>query len=107
MSITKRLTEWWQGIPARSPQWPAVRKQFLKWNPTCAACGGKNNLEVHHVQPFHLFPELELKPDNLIVLCETGGNCHLMIGHLKNWQSYNTLVREHAGLYLSLVQKRP
>lgn len=107
MSITKRLAEWWQGMPARSPQWAGVRKQFLKWNPTCAACGSKDNLEVHHVKPFHLFPELELAPENLIVLCENGGNCHLTFGHLKNWKSWNIAVRQHAILYLDLVKKRP
>jgi len=107
MSITKRLTEWWQGMPARSPQWAGVRKQFLKWNPTCAACGSKENLEVHHVKPFHLYRDLELSPDNLITLCENGGNCHLTFGHLKNWKSYNLAVRQHAILYLDLVRKRP
>jgi 5-methylcytosine-specific restriction protein A len=107
MSITKRLAEWWQGMPARSPKWAGVRKQFLKWNPTCAACGSKENLEVHHVKPFHLFPELELAPENLVVLCENGGNCHLTFGHLKNWKSYNLAVRQHAILYLDLVKKRP
>ena len=107
MSITKRLTEWWQGMPARSPQWAGVRKQFLKWNPTCAACGSKENLEVHHVKPFHLFPELELAPENLVVLCENGGNCHLTFGHLKNWKSWNIAVRQDAAAFLGKVDSRP
>lgn len=107
MSIVKRLTEYWQGMPARSPRWAAVRAQWLKWHPTCAACGTRDKLEVHHIRPFHLHPELELDSLNLLTLCENGGNCHLVFGHLKSWKSHNPAVCAHASQYLQLIQKRP
>jgi 5-methylcytosine-specific restriction protein A len=79
----------------RSPKWITVRAKFLKENSSCAACGGKNNLNVHHIKPFHLYPELELEPSNLITLCECnqkGINCHLLVGHLGNFKSINPYI---------------
>ena len=76
----------------RSNHWPTVRKQHLQLHPTCELCGGGAKLEVHHKRPFHLHPELELDPANLITLCEAGTdgvNCHLPFGHLCNWNSGN------------------
>lgn len=76
----------------RSPQWPQVRKAYLKFHPTCECCGGKKKLEVHHRIPFHENPHLELHWENLITLCETGKrglNCHLLIGHLGDYRRTN------------------
>lgn len=82
----------------RSSQWPKVRAEHLKKNAACALCNGTKSLEVHHIQPFHLKPELELEPKNLITLCESksnGINCHLAFGHLGNYQSMNpTVIRD-------------
>ena len=72
-----------------------------------ASARTKDKLEVHHVRPFHLFPNLELDPANLLTLCETGGNCHIMIGHLKNWKSYNLDVRKDAEVLLQKIKARP
>lgn len=83
----------------RSSRWPTVRKHFVKANPTCAACGGADKLEVHHIVPFHIDPILELEPNNLISLCESdsyGVVCHLTIGHLGNYKKHNPDVREDA-----------
>ena len=103
----KAITEYFAGLPARSPRWSAVRTAHLKRNPTCAACGSSDKLEVHHVRPFHLFPNLELDPANLMTLCENGGNCHIMLGHLKNWKSYNLDVRKDAEVLLQKIKARP
>ena len=76
----------------RSKDWPIVREAHLKENPACAVCGGKESVEVHHKKPFHLHPELELEPTNLISLCEAkkyGVNCHLLFGHLGNYKTEN------------------
>lgn len=76
----------------RSKDWPNVREAHLKENATCAVCGGKESVEVHHKKPFHLAPELELEPTNLISLCEAkkyGVNCHLFFGHLGNYKTEN------------------
>lgn len=69
--------------PVRSPRWRSVRARWLVTSTTCAACGAAVGLEVHHIKPFHQFPELELDRTNLITLCEAPGvkGCHLNLGH--------------------------
>lgn len=62
----------------RSSSWPSVRRNFVLSNPDCAACGSNENLNVHHIKPFHENPELELDPSNLITLCRKH---HFRIGH--------------------------
>jgi hypothetical protein len=94
----------------RSSRWPTVRKAHLAANPNCAACGGSDKLEVHHVAPFHLHPELELDPNNLVTLCESlrnGVNCHLLFGHLGNFRSLNTTVGADSAAWLVKLQTRP
>lgn len=91
----------------RSGHWRSKRAQHLRSQPRCAACGCKDNLTVHHIIPFHIEPELELEDTNLITLCENSGNCHLMIGHLKDWKAYNPHVRQMAASMLQLVKNRP
>ena len=65
----------------RSPQWDNVRDEHVLNNPTCAACGSIKRIQVHHIQPYHLYPELELEPTNLITLCMDVEECHLLLGH--------------------------
>lgn len=86
----------------RSNKWPTVRKNHLKDNPTCAVCGGTEKIEVHHIKPFHEYPELELDPDNLISLCESksfGIVCHLFAGHLGSYKKTNPSVVEDAAYW--------
>lgn len=95
---------------ARSSQWPTVRKHFLEQHPTCAACGGTEKAEVHHRRPFHLHPELELSPDNLVTLCESGHNgvnCHLHYGHSGSYKSFNPDVVADAAHCLDKITHRP
>ena len=87
----------------RSPKWEAVRKEFLEKNPTCAVTGfsAKDKgvaLEIHHKKPFHLHPELELDPNNLITLARKcpWGNIHIMYGHLGSFKSFNPNIEEDA-----------
>jgi 5-methylcytosine-specific restriction endonuclease McrA len=82
----------------RSSKWPALRKSFLETNSSCAACGCTKHLEVHHIEPFHENPFLELDPNNLITLCDKPGkdNCHLEVGHLGSFKSKNPNVRTDA-----------
>lgn len=83
----------------RSPHWPAVRKAHLEKHPTCEVCGhAGEKVNVHHVRPFHVHPELELEETNLITLCEDEAfvNCHLFIGHLGNFRGWNPAVRADA-----------
>ena len=89
----------------RSSEWQAVRNDFVKRHPFCAACGSIKALNVHHVEPFHLRPELELDEWNLITLCRRH---HFEIGHdpdgpwkpgKPNWSKSNPLVRSHCEQY--------
>lgn len=89
----------------RSPEWPNIRKQHLEKQPECQACGTKNKLEVHHIEPFHVNPSRELDPNNLITLC--GRNCHLVFGHLMDYSSWNDNVIEDCKVYLTKVNERP
>jgi hypothetical protein len=90
----------------RSGEWRRVRDEFVEKFPFCAACGTSAALNVHHVEPFHIRPELELDPSNLLTLCREH---HFRIGHdpdgpwrpkKPNWSASNPLVREHAQQFL-------
>lgn len=88
------------GGKQRSKDWPKVQCAFLRANPRCAACGATKLLNVHHKKPYHLFPELELDPSNLLTLCETPThNCHFILGHCLNWSAYNVRVTELVVFY--------
>lgn len=94
----------------RSPKWSAARAKHIKLFPRCACCGGTVKLEVHHKKPFHLYPELELDPNNFITLCEAGTNginCHLLIGHLGNYKSLNINVDQDSVIWNNKILTRP
>lgn len=80
----------WQG---RSSSWSSVRKNFISFFPTCAACNSREKLEVHHIVPFNVDPSKELDSTNLITLCKY---CHLVIGHLRDYKIYNDDVIQDA-----------
>ena len=92
----------------RSGKWQTVRNQFVEDNPECAACGSPDELNVHHIEPFHERPELELEISNLITLCREH---HFTIGHdpdgdgpkRPNWKESNKNVVRDAKRFL---QKR-
>ena len=87
----------------RSQAWPLVRNRFIHGK-TCAACTRRTGLEAHHVKPFHLHPDRELDPENLIALCRS---CHLMVGHLGDWPAYNPDVVADASAWAAKVTARP
>ena len=93
----------------RSGKWPAFRKQFLALHPKCEVCGGKKKLEAHHLQPFHDHPELELDMNNLLSLCEGTAfvNCHLFVGHLGNFKSFNINAPDDARTWYNKIVSRP
>lgn len=82
----------------RSSEWHRVALEHRKREPRCVVCGYKGSkLQVHHIKPFHLHPQLELDPDNLITLCSARGReHHLLLGHLDSWSSYNEHIRADA-----------
>jgi len=89
----------------RSPKWASVRKQHLSLYPNCAACGKGKKVEVHHIKPVHLHPEMELDLENLISLCDDP--CHLVFGHFFDYKSWNINVREDCEVYYNKLLKRP
>ena len=91
----------------RSSRWNEVRDGFLVRHPVCEACGCGLRLQVHHVMPFHLHPELELDESNLITLCMGPNECHLRIGHGGSWGAYNPRVRIHAERFASVPSDHP
>lgn len=86
----------------RHPGWPRFRDRFLE-NKSCAACGTNRDLEAHHKLPL-FWGGAELDEGNLIPLCRT---CHYLIGHLKDWKSYNPNVDRDAQSLLLSIHTRP
>lgn len=114
MPIVRHLIDAAQGkhpiTHARSPHWPRARADYLRLHPVCEVCGGSEKLNVHHIKPFHLHPDLELDPNNFITLCEAdkgGVNCHLHFGHLGNFRSFNVDVRADAATWRDKIKSRP
>lgn len=93
------------GCP-RSTEWPKIRDEHLKIEPTCRGCGTTKKLSVHHIMPYHLDKSKELESSNLITLCEEH-HCHLVFGHLASWYSYNPAVQEDVKKWLEKVKNRP
>lgn len=91
----------------RSTKWPTFRKKLLAAHRAkgrgCEACGSKIGLQLHHIKPFHAFPQLELEPSNIIVLCEAVGGleCHARIGHGGDFGHFNPRVRADAAALMA------
>lgn len=91
----------------RHPQWAALAKRYLKGK-CCAVCGGSDKVVPHHIIPVHVDATKELDETNLIPLCEGRVmNCHLVVGHLRSWVSYNPTVREDAEIIRQRIANRP
>lgn len=89
----------------RSPLWREERRRYLRKSPSCKVCGSHKKVEVHHKIPFYLRPDLELKEENYISLCESKKtlNCHLIIGHGGNYRDYNPQVERDAEHFYDLL----
>ena len=95
----------------RSGKWRAVRARHLELNPTCAACGTDEDVEVHHILPVHEAirlgrPEMELDKTNLLTLCGGLRNCHWAIGHGYDWKAWRPSARALAHALLSSKVER-
>ena len=76
----------------RSSKWPALRKKHLEIDPECHVCGTVEDLEVHHIFPVGLWPELELTENNLMTLCRD----HHFLMHGCDWSAWIPHARELA-----------
>jgi len=83
------------GGKTRSSEWSKVRKVNIKsYCEICEKKGGLlNPLELHHILPFALRPDLELSPSNFVTACR---HCHLYFCHLGSFQSYCAEIKEFA-----------
>lgn len=86
----------------RSPRWPGVRDAFRAAHPDCAVCGSRA-VDIHHVVPFHVRPDLELEPENLLSLCPEH---HLLFGHLMAWRSWNPGAKRDANYWRAKIMGR-
>lgn len=93
----------------RSKLWPRFRRDYAKKQPKiCSLCGGKKRVQLHHILPFHKYPELELDENNVIWLCEgKARNCHFNMGHLNSFKSWNVNIKYDAVYWLAKVKDRP
>jgi hypothetical protein len=99
----KGFTPWNKGLPSKKqPRWKGgvsviqegIRKskEYKLWRKAvierdsyrCIWCGSIENLQVDHIKPFALFPELRFAIDNGRTLC---ANCH------KTTDTYSLRVR--------------
>lgn len=92
------------GGAKRSPKWRQTKKAFAKFSPKICPCGSKKRIQLHHVIPFHIAPELELDFSNLIWLCS---KCHLLIAHLRFFPSWNEDVRKDMEWLKQKITNRP
>lgn len=93
----------------RSSKWSDLRNEWLINQNYCRACGCSkvNLLNVHHILPFHLYPEFELNRGNLVTLCEKNScNCHFVFGHCMDWRSYNPTVVKDVKIILKRIMGR-
>lgn len=91
----------------RSGKWPKVRYEHLRLFPRCIVCGTLEDPEVHHVNPYHLYPDEELDPENLVTMCgQNAYGHHLRVGHLDLWRDWNPNVREIAAAMLATRRLR-
>lgn len=91
-------------VPGRHPHWAVVARDHVEAHPYCGCCRVTRDLQVHHVIPFHVRPDLELDHLNLLVLCR---RCHLFVGHLGDWRSWNVTVRADAAAWRRKLDDRP
>jgi 5-methylcytosine-specific restriction protein A len=102
----------WRGAARPRPRHKdgaALRAAHLLKEPSCRGCGGTDGLEVHHLYPFHAFPEREMDPTNLQTLCRQGPggmNCHHVLGHGGCWVDWSPSSVENAAYFLNIIQGR-
>ena len=105
INLFKHKTRTFGLAEKRSPKWHTLEKHFLESHSVCEVCGGSVNLNVHHIVPFHIDPELELDTTNLITVCMGKLECHLRIAHANNFRLTNPNIVSDAAEIRSDISK--
>lgn len=86
----------WGDGEALSVSTQTAMDQYGRAHPTCEWCGTQK-IEVHHVLPQHLRPDLAADTNNMVSLCR---ECHFVVGHKKDWvHGYVPELRRMIGEY--------
>ena len=88
----------------RDSGWNRLRKEYVKANPKSEISGSTKDLEVHHKRPVWLFPEDEMKWENLMTVTH---NEHILLCHLGSYKSYNPNIEEDAKIWKAKIEHRP
>ena len=91
-----------KNAPMRSVHWESTEREFRAVNKLCP-CGSDDDLNVHHIFPFHLYPQFELEWWNLITLCRKH---HYEFGHNEDWKAFNPFVVDDMKAQALRIQKR-
>jgi len=81
-------------------KWRKTRNAFYKLNKTCAMCNATKDIQVHHIKPWHLYPEERYSYENLVSLCLP---CHFRFGHGRNWKAHNPIVVDMAEIVNNML----
>jgi 5-methylcytosine-specific restriction protein A len=73
---------------SRSPRWASFRREHIK--DKCEVCRKGHFLELHHIKPYHLFPEEETNSDNVVTVCRS---CHFSWCHFFSWKKFNSQIK--------------
>lgn len=87
----------------RSACWPKTRATYIAKHPRCEACGTTDDLEVHHIVPFHTDASKECDLTNLITLCRRD---HQWLGHAGSFHHFNPDVRADAKRFREMIANR-
>ncbi|WP_050804691.1 helix-turn-helix domain-containing protein [Sporosarcina newyorkensis] len=79
----------WKGGTTKWPERGSSRRDYRELRDEiferdkhmCTDCGSKNNLEIHHIKQWSLYPELWFDRDNCRTLCTT---CHIEADKIDN-----------------------
>ncbi len=99
------------------PSWvEAGCREWIRLHPTCAATGGRDKLNAHHLLCWS-WPGGDARansdphavPPVFLTLSEdfAGCNMHLLIGHLGDYKSRNPDAVKDAAAFLAKVKARP
>ena len=69
----------------------------------CSWCHRTKKLNRHHVMQQKYYPELRDDPTNIVVLCR---DCHFVLGHRCNWDTYNPDVVTICNTYTNTFARR-